>query len=172
MLNWAFGSLLAWPVAAAIGRRFKVTRGGVPVVPLNRWVHDFPHPEPGRVSRLTFRFYSFTACALLGYVFATKVTDYTVRCSNEWYNRPDLKPFAAMVDKPTDAMHKSMIESQYVTARESEGKRSPLYRYFMARDADFSLKENPYRNTHAEDVWDARKGHYATYSNRFVEHHQ
>ena len=171
-VNWAVGSLLFWPIAAFVGRRMKVTRGGVPVVPLNRWVHDFPHPEPGRTSRITFRYYSFAATILAGYCFARQTTESFLRCSNEWYSRPDLKPFAAMVAKPKDSTTTSMLEAQYVNKRESEGKRSPLYRFFMARDADFTIKENPYAKVHADDIWDNRKGHFATYTNKFGEHHQ
>ena len=97
MLNWILGSALAWPVAAAFGRRMKTSKGGVPAVRLNRWVHDFPQPEPGRSSRLIFRYYAVGSCAILGYLFAKQVTDFSTRTSNEWYNRPDLKPFPAMV---------------------------------------------------------------------------
>lgn len=96
-VNWVVASFAVWPVAAAIGRRWKVTRGGVPVVPLNRHVHDFPNIDPGRVARLNFRFYSVIPAIALGYMIARQVTDYTVRSSNHWYSRPDLKPFPAMV---------------------------------------------------------------------------
>ncbi len=170
-VNWAIGSMLTWPFAAWVGRKMKTSKGGVPIVPLNRWVHDFPHPEPGRTSRLTFRYYSFAACAFAGYIFARQVTDSFVRTSNQWYNRPDLKPFAAMVDRPTDVSTSSMLEAQYVTKQGEDSKRSPLMRFFLPRSADFTIKQNPYANAHPEDVWDSRKGHHATYTNRFGEHH-
>ena len=75
-----------------------------------------------------------------------------------------------MVDKPKDVTHTSMIEGQYVPARKWDYKRSSIYRYFYDRDADFTLKDNPYA-VHPEDRWDSRKGHYSTYTNRFGEHH-
>ena len=100
MVNWTVGSVLAWPVAAMFARRWKVTRGGVPVVQLNRFVHDFPQPEPGRTARHFFRWYSFGAALTLGFCFAKYMTDSSQRCGNAWYSRPDLKPFAAMVAKP------------------------------------------------------------------------
>lgn len=90
-------SVISWPIAAAIGRRWKVTRGGVPVVPLNRHVHDFPQSDPGRVARTFFRFYSIIPAIALGYMVARYITDDTARKSNSWYARPDLKPYAAMV---------------------------------------------------------------------------
>lgn len=97
-INWLIGSLLSWPLAAMVGRSFKTNVSGVPMVKLNRWVQDFPNPEPGRSSRLLFRFYSVTTCLSLGYAFAFYMTDNTQKSQNEWYARPDLKPFAAMVD--------------------------------------------------------------------------
>ena len=174
MANWGVGSLLAWPIAAEVGRRFKASRAGVPIVPLNRWVHDFPRPEPGRVARLTFRFYSVTACLMLGYIFARQVTDYTVRTQNQWYNRPDLKPFPAMVKQPGDdeLTHRTMEQAQYFSKAGDDFKSSSLFRFFMARDADFEIKQNPYANRHPEDVWNSATGQYATYHNNFGRHHQ
>ena len=34
MVHWVIGSVLSWPLAAYIGRAYKVETGGVPVVPL------------------------------------------------------------------------------------------------------------------------------------------
>ena len=172
MCNWMLGSALAWPVATAIGRSMKTSKGGVPAVRLNRWVHDFPQPEPGRSSRLIFRYYAVASCALIGYVFARQVTDTAVRCSNAWYNRPDLKPYPAMVKQPGDMTKETMLEAQYINKSGSSWSTSPLYRFFFAREADWSIKENPYANSHSEDVWDSRKGQFSTYSNRFGDHHQ
>ena len=75
MTNWLMGSVLAWPVAAMIGRRYKVERSGVPVVPVNRWVHDFPKSDPGYFARRTFRYYSIISSMFIGYCFARYVTD-------------------------------------------------------------------------------------------------
>ena len=166
--------MLAWPVAAMIGRKFKTTTGGVPIVRLNRIVHDFPHTEPGLVARKTFRYYSFAAAALIGFTFAYMTTDNQVKGQNGTFSRPDLKPYPAMVSgqQGNEHTHNSMMKSQYVNQKESEGKRSPLYRYFMARDADFSSKENPYQVAHPDDVWDERKGNYSSYSNNYGAHQQ
>ena len=108
-MHWAIGSALAWPFAAAVGRRFKQTRGGVPYAPLQRICHDFPHPEPGRVSRLRFRYYSFLTAAAGGWCFAKWMADPNIRASNTWYNRPDLKPKAAMVNEPGSVTQTTMI---------------------------------------------------------------
>lgn len=75
MCHWVLGSLLSWPIAAMVGRSFKTSKGGVPEVRLNRWVHDFPRPEPGRSARLIFRFYSVISCVTMGLAFAHYTTN-------------------------------------------------------------------------------------------------
>ena len=49
-----------------------------------------------------------------------------------------------MVEPPKDLTRQTMLESQYVNKRDSDVKRSPLYRFFFAKSADFTVKENPY----------------------------
>ena len=84
-----------------------------------------------------------------------------------------MKPYPAMVKEPEfDHTHDTMMKSQYVPLHETSGKRSPIYRFFFARDADFTIKENPYQKMHPDDIWDPRKGQYSTYSNNFGQHHQ
>ena len=65
-----------------------------------------------------------------------------------------------------------MLEAQYVNKRGSSWRETPLFRFFFAREADFTIKKNPYTSLHHEDVWDDRKGQFSTYSNRFGDHHQ
>ena len=170
-MNWLIGGILFWPVACMIGRRMRVTRGGVPQVPLNRHVHDFPNVDPGFVARKWFRFYAFGSSTVAGFIFARAITDPTRRTSNQWYNRPDLKPYPAMVAQPErDITRETMERDLY--GKGSEGKKSPIYRYFFPRDADFTIKENPYTNANREDIWDHRKAQYPTYGNNFGAHHQ
>ena len=175
-IHWALGATLFWPVATVIGRKYKIRKGGVPVVRLNRFVHDFPNVEPGRTSRIFFRWYSVGSSVAFGYLFAKFTTDQNESCvSNEWYNRPDLKPFPAMVQQEeNDHMRRTMEQAQYMKQynAKTSWKETPLYRFFMARDADFTIKDNPYQKLHPEDVWDRRVGHYSTYSNSFGKHHQ
>ena len=70
MMHWLLGAAITWPVAAAFGRFMKTSRGGVPAVHLNRHVHDFPRPEPGRIARLTFRWYAVGSSIAMGFAFA------------------------------------------------------------------------------------------------------
>ena len=72
----------------------------------------------------------------------------------------------------SDLTRRTMEEAQYFNKSGTDLKSSSLYRFFMARDADFTIKENPYAKLHPEDVWNASRPHYASYTNRFGDHHQ
>ncbi len=115
--NMALGSLLTAPFAVWVAKRAQRFQGGVPIVPYNRLVHDFVNLDPGFLTRKTFRLYFFTTCAIGGYLFAT----YTVKNnqkSNEWYTRPDYKPFPAMVPKEQmDITERTMMEAHYQSFR-------------------------------------------------------
>ena len=64
------GGVLAYPLAIAFGRRMRTYQGGVPVVPYQRFIHDFPNVEPARAGRLAFRMGCLGFCAMAGFVFA------------------------------------------------------------------------------------------------------
>ena len=177
-MAWALGFAIAWPVASVIGRRMRVYQGGVPVVPYQRWVHDFPNLEPSRAGRLQFRWYSILSSGVLGFLFARYTVDSTF-FTNPWYNRPDLKPYPAMVNQDenpnalTEQTVKEIHYNSYRNARKAEDrKRSAWYRYFFALDADFSVKENPYVTQHPKDVYNREDMRFVTYSNRFSDHTQ
>jgi len=69
-MHWLVGASLCWPVGVVIGRRMKSYQGGVPVVPYQRFVHDFPNLEPITQSSKTFRLWSLGVCVTLGYWIA------------------------------------------------------------------------------------------------------
>lgn len=74
-MHWALGGLLAWPVAVMFGRRMNHYQGGVPVVPYQRFVHDFPNLEPSRMSRNVFRWWSGLFVVVAGHLFARATVD-------------------------------------------------------------------------------------------------
>ena len=43
MVNWLIGTALFWPVGVFVGRRYRSTHGGVPLVPQQKIVYDFPN---------------------------------------------------------------------------------------------------------------------------------
>lgn len=96
LTNAALGFILTWPLGVIIGRRMTRFQGGVPIVPYQRFVHDFPNLDPGRLPRNMFRWYFFLTCTIGGLAFAVYTTD-TRQMVNRWYNRTDLKPYPAMV---------------------------------------------------------------------------
>ena len=174
-LHWLLGSALCWPIGVLVGRRMKHYQGGVPIVPTlhYRYTHDFVNVEPARASRFFFRWYAVGTAVVGGFLFAYATVDAGVKSQNGWYNRPDFKPKAAMVEEnfENDPTHRSMLNQTYTKHRNlGNEKKGILYRYFFTQDADFELKENPYRNAHPDDVYDPKKPYYSTYSNSFRDH--
>ena len=75
MWYWMAGGMLFWPVACMIGKRAKRYQTGVPVVPQQRFIHDFPNVDPTTRARTAFRFNSFWSAALFGFCFAQYMSD-------------------------------------------------------------------------------------------------
>ena len=179
LAHWIVGGVVFWPIACVFGNRMKRYQGGVPVVPYQRFVHDFPNLEPTRLSRATFRNWSVASCVLAGFIFARMTVDPQQKL-NVWYNRPDLKPYAAMVKDnegvPEDVTHKTMLENAYISKRAASqkgaSKSSAWYRYLFAADADWTIKGNPYAHHHKHDVYSSGNGYYSTYTNDFRDHMQ
>lgn len=157
----------------------KHTKGGVPAFPIQRFVDDFPNLEPGRHARKTFFFWSVGFSVVAGYVLAKWYCDWRP-ASNQWMNRPELKPYAAMIPdeyqgKDTVA-YKTMLEQEYWSQRQKDGKadtkRSSWYRYFFANDADFTIKSNPYAKHNKWDVYNPNDGYYVNPRGDFSDHIQ
>lgn len=107
LMNWIIGGALFWPAACIIGRRAKRYQSGVAIVPYQRFIHNFPDVDPTALSKKTFRYYSAFSAIGFGYFFAHMTTDKRA-LYNTWYNRPDLKPYPAMVaqdPEEADKMH-------------------------------------------------------------------
>ena len=168
--------MLSWPLAVAVGRRMKHYQGGVPVIPGNhmRFTHDFVNIEPALASRQFFRWYAFGTALLAGYLFAQYTVDPAMKATNGMYNRPDFKPKAAMVQsvEDNDVSMTSMKQQTYQKHKNlGDAKKGVFYRYFFTQDANFELKENPYRNNHPDDVYDAKKQYVTTYASAGFRDH-
>lgn len=88
-------------------------QGGVPIVPYNRFVPDFPNLEPTRMAKRTFRKWHLLTCAFGGAITAYLTVDERQKV-DAWYSRPDLKPFKAMVAKEDlDPQEKLVYETHY-----------------------------------------------------------
>lgn len=74
VLNAFIGGLLCWPLGVWVGRRMCRTQGGVPAVPLNRFLYDFINLDPTKFTRSTFRFYWLTTMIGGGFIFGLITT--------------------------------------------------------------------------------------------------
>lgn len=127
-----------------IGRKAQRYQGGVPIVPYQRIVHDFPNLEPTHYARKVFRTYSLVTCVLGGIAFAYLTVD-QAQMRDSWYDRPDLKPFKAMVPKEEmDITERTAYEAHYNTFRQKmnaqDKKKRAWYRLFFPLDADYRVK--------------------------------
>ena len=142
LLSWIAGAVLTWPVAVFIGRKYKTTWTGVPIVPMQWYKHDFINVSPGVFSRKQFRLYSLAASATMGFLFAFAINEREGARSNLHRNRPDLKPYPAMVkpDEEDDVPLQTMQQALYKKHRVgNDVKQSSWYRFFFPLDADFSV---------------------------------
>jgi len=69
-INWIMGFCFFWPVACMIGRRSLRYQGGAPIVPYQRFIHDFPNLEPAFNSQRTFKCWAYGSSLVAGYIFA------------------------------------------------------------------------------------------------------
>ena len=113
MTNFILGSLLSWPIGVWVGRTMTRYQGGTPIVPYQRFVHDFINLDPSKHARSTFRMYWLVTCAAGGILFASFTMDEKLKV-NRWYNRFDLKPYPAMVPKEDlDITERTIMEAHY-----------------------------------------------------------
>lgn len=92
-----------------------------------------------------------------------------------WYQRPDLKPYPAMVPKEElDVTERTMLESHYQSFRNkefaNEKKHRTWYRLFFPNDADWSVTRNPYSSTHRENVYNPYNNYYAVAGKNYRHH--
>ena len=149
-------------------------QGGVPVIPNNKYSHDFVNLDPGHFSRKNFRWYFIGICLAGGYLFASYTTNSNQR-HDAWYSRPDLKPFPAMVPKDElDVTERTMLEAHYQSyrnkAQQDEKKKKSWYRLFFPNDADFTVNQNPYAHTHRDNVYNPANNYYVRAGNTFKNH--
>lgn len=146
-------------------------------MPYQRYIHDFPNTDPVNASKKTFRYWAILSSTVVGFVFAKWNTDARV-LYNPWYNRPDLKPFPAMVemDEETKAKMHSVKMAHYADYQKQVAKedffKSAFMRYFLPRFADWEIRENPYRQRPHTDVYSLENPSPAFGRNNFRDHMQ
>lgn len=93
------GAAASYPFAILVGKRMMRFQGGVPVFPNQRWIEDWPNVRANRTTNRFFRRYTVLTCLVGGFVLGRVMADDSI-LNNEYYTRPDLKPFPAMVKDP------------------------------------------------------------------------
>jgi hypothetical protein len=163
--HFVIGSFLTWPFGVWIGRWAQKTQGGVPRIPMNRYLTDFINLDPSSYAKKRFRRFFIGTCMVGGVFFAFMTTD-SRQMRDEWYNRPDLKPFKAMVAQDDlDVTERTAYEAHYQSFRNKrwaeEKKNRTWYRLFFPLDADYSVNRNPWANTHKENVYNPYNNYFA-----------
>ena len=97
------------------------------------------------------------------------------KIKNHLYDRPDLKPKAAMVNDTSmlydDDVYKQMLQSNYNTEKSSEYKKSSLYRLFRPLNADYDTKDNTYVDRGASGTnYVPSSGRFPLHTNTYADH--
>jgi len=173
LINWILGCAIFWPVGVLVGRRAKISSTGVPVVPMNRYVTQYPNTEPMFAAWKRFRKFSYFTTLTLGAVFAWYRTDLSL-LDNNLYNRPDLKPKPAMVKEYYDYedVHLQQIAQQIDRVEPaSEAKKGLLRRFFRPTTSDFNVKVNLYdAKPKEENFYYTNRGKFPNVNHDYQDH--
>lgn len=85
---------------------------------------------------------------------------------DEWYARPDLKPFPAMVPQETLSDSERIIfqtyYKRYRDEKNAENRRNKTwYRVLFPLTAEYDTKRNPYHGTHKDNVYNPYNTYYS-----------
>ncbi len=73
-----------------------------------------------------------------------------------------------------DITERTMMEAHYQSFRNKEyandKKHRTWYRLFFPNDADYSVKRNPYHQTHKDNVYNPANNYYPTIGTHFRSH--
>ena len=105
------------------------------------------------------------SAAVIGFLYSMWATDCDGYRSDKLKNRPDMKPYAAMV-KPDedDISRKTMYEGLYVKHMKVDRTTKSWFRWMFPSDANFAVKDNPYRSAHHKEIFNRKDPVYSTYT--------
>jgi len=167
------GCFIAWPAAMFIGRSAQTSRGGVPIVPTQRWIHNWPNVHPMRSTwRMYRRWVAYTL--IVGGTLVAQSWHTRSYMRNDFYSRPDLKPKAAMVNSQNtydEIAYQQVLEQNYWRhAAAKDQNKSVLKRLFNPSDADFSPKSNLYRDRPGHFNFQTETGQFPNFSHNYSDH--
>jgi len=105
-----------------------------------------------------------------GFTFARYMTDDTA-FNNDYYTRPDFKPFPAMVKEPTEydkEVYEQLLAKNYGQFKEK--KKSTLYRLLWPNHADFTPRTNRFASRENFENYNYETGAFPTYNHSYQDH--
>jgi hypothetical protein len=171
-VKFTIGFFLSWPLGVWLGRRMQ-TNSGLPVIHNPRIIYDYIVVDPRLIASRQFYKGFFAATIFGGIVFASVFAGVSFG-KDAWGQRPDIKPFPAMVpreylDENYDEVFK-LYGKGNAEGRVADRKRSAWYRMFFPNSADWSFKDTTLVQPNAVDSYDQRNGFFHRATNRFREH--
>ena len=112
-------------------------------------------------------------CGLAGLLVANRMADDS-KIKNHLYDRPDLKPKAAMVTDTSmyydDEVYNQMKKANY-NSEKGDFKKSSLYRLFRPLNADYNTTDNDYveRGSSGQNYIPA-SGRFPLHTNNYADH--
>lgn len=175
LLNFLLGAILVSPLAIGVGRRLRVTSGGVPRVYFPKNWHMFPNVQPDHNCRNRFRLGFYGTMFLGGYLTMIFWTPDVWK--DEYFSRPDFKPTTPMVEdtpdiqKAKDEFYSSVYQREYTDKKRKILRQTPFYRLFRPNYADYNVRFQDRRNTdHEGNTYRNKIGAFPSES-RMHEHH-
>jgi len=141
------------------------------LVPIHWYKHDWTNVSPGFYSRKVFKRTAFGSSIVMGFAIASYLNPGDGWRSDKLKNRPDMKPYPAMVkqDEDDEAVN-SMKKALYKKHSGDDRKQSSWYRFMFPLDADYTIKENPYRVNNHRELWDTKESVMSTWGNEALDH--
>ena len=169
------GAAFISPLAIAVGRRFRVTSGGVPKIYYPKNYHLFPNVNPDHTPKNRFKIGFYGTLFLGGYLTMLFWTPNVWK--DEYFSRPDFKPTTPMVEDSEDLKKAKEEFYSSLYLRESTQKKrrifrqSPLYRLFRPNSADYNIRYEDRRKTdHEGNTYKRNIGAFPS-DVRMHEHH-
>lgn len=170
--NFLIGATIAYPFAIFMGNRAQRYQGGVPVVPIQRFVDDWPNVQASRTTWKFFKRYAFGTSFVIGTIYAQYKTDDSILNDN-WYTRPDFKQKAAMVKESfdyDDNVYQQLLEKNYWSHQRKEWRKGSFWRFINPNYADFTPKTNRFVGGTNFTNYNYKTGAFPSPHNTYVDH--
>lgn len=142
-------------------------------MPVQRWVEEWPNVHANRTTNKFFRRYTLVTMAIGGFLFGRYFADESI-LNNEYYTRPDFKPFPAMVKEPLDydqEAYNQLLEKNYLKYKNNQYQKSSWYRLLWPHFADFTPRTNRFVGRDPEQQnYNFETGAFPTVNHTYYDH--